>query len=136
MTRSVAYWTLIAACVLSTAWTTGSFPSLSSAFETYLSDADSISKLERRFGRTTACLPAEGMITYVPGAAFNHDEKGVRFRVAQYTLAPRVISDDRPAEWVICDSCSRASVQWLAASRIVERYDLGSGLSVIRRDSR
>jgi len=129
-----------AAVALLALWSTVSFRGASEELAGPNADVYKIGEQAARFQELASALPATGMVGYVSDAPAGQTLAAVLYGGAQYTLAPRLITDQsvKPApEWVIGDFSKPLDVVQFGKDRgLTLVKDFGNGAVLYRNQVR
>jgi hypothetical protein len=129
-----------AAVALLGLWSTVSFRGASEELAGPNADVYKIGEQAARFQELASALPETGMVGYVSDAPAGQILAAVLYGGAQYTLAPRLVTDQRvkPApEWVIGDFSKPLDVVQFGKDRgLTLVKDFGSGAVLYRNQVR
>lgn len=125
-----------AAVALLALWSTANFYSATADAAGPGADVYKIAAQAERFEDLAAALPATGVVGYVSDVPPNQTLSAALYSSAQYTLAPRLVTDQRaqpPAEWVIGDFSKPLDVVQFGAQRgLTLVKDFGNGAVLYR----
>src|ERR1700683_1543409 len=129
-----------AAVALLALWSTVSFRAASEELAGPNADVYKIGEQAARFQELASALPATGTVGYVSDAPAGQTLAAVLYGGAQYTLAPRLVTDQsvKPApEWVIGDfSKPLDGVQFGKNRGLILVRDFGNGALLYRNPVR
>jgi len=129
-----------AAVALLALWSTVSFRGASEELAGPNADVYKIGEQAARFQELASALPATGMVGYVSDAPAGQTLAAVLYGGAQYTLAPRLITDQsvKPApEWGIGDFSKPLDVVQFGKDRgLTLVKDFGNGAVLYRNQVR
>jgi len=129
-----------AAVALLALWSTVSFRAASEELAGPNADVYKIGEQAARFQELASALPSTGMVGYVSDAPAGQTLAAVLYGGAQYTLAPRLVTDQsvKPApEWVIGDFSKPLDVVQFGKNRgLTLVKDFGNGAVLYRNQVR
>jgi hypothetical protein len=133
---------ILAACAavaLLALWSTISFYGATEELAGANADVYKIGEQVARFQDLMSALPATGIVGYVSDVPASQTLSAVLYSGAQYTLAPRLVTDQRltPApEWVIGDFSKPLDVVQFGKDRgLTLVKDFGNGAVLYRRQA-
>lgn len=136
-------WQVPAACAaiaLLSLWSIFGFYSATEEAVGPNADVYKIGEQPARFQDLVSALPATGMIGYVSDVPFSQTLGEVLYLGAEYTLAPRLVTDRRlktSAGWVIGDFSKPLNVvQFGKARGLTMVKDFGNGVVLYRNQTR
>jgi hypothetical protein len=120
-------------------WSTISFSGATEELAGANADVYKIGEQVARFQDLMSALPATGIVGYVSDVPASQTLSAVLYSGAQYTLAPRLVTDQRltPApEWVIGDFSKPLDVVQFGKDRgLTLVKDFGNGAVLYRRQA-
>jgi hypothetical protein len=132
-----------AACAVVTVlalWSTVNFYSNTQELAGPNADVYKIGDQAARFRDLASALPGTGIIGYVSDVPTNQTLGAVLYSSAQYTLAPRLVTDQRgkaPPEWVIGNFSKPLDVVRFGTQRgLTLVKDFGNGAVLYRNQAR
>jgi hypothetical protein len=133
---------LIACCAVAmlALWSAVNFYSATAEAAGENADVYKVGEQPARFHDLIAALPAGGIIGYVSDAPANTALGAALYSSAQYTLAPRLVTDgpvNPPPEWVIGDLSKPLDVAQFGNQRgLILVKDFGNGAVLYRNRAR
>jgi hypothetical protein len=129
-----------AAVTLLALWSTVNFYGATEDLAGANADVYKIGEQPARFQDMLSALPATGIVGYVSDVPTSQTLGAVLYSGAQYTLAPRLVTDQRlkpPAEWVIGDFSKPLDVVRFGKDRgLTLVRDFGNGAVLYRNEAR
>jgi len=132
---------VLAACTavaLLAIWSTVGFRGATEELTGANADVYKIGEQAARFQDLASALPATGIVGYVSDVPTTQTLGAVLYSGAQYTLAPRLVVDQRlrPAEWVIGDFSKPLDVVQFGKDRgLTLVRDFGNGAVLYRKQA-